>query len=304
MTRIPRRALAAAAATTASLLLAGCTSLPMVDVPSANQNSRIQYLVIHFTTVPFGTSMELLTERTDRPVSTHYLIPEPDDATYPDRELKIYRLVPEARRAWHAGRSTWGRKQSLNDSSLGIELVNLSTCRSLEPDAERQTLDLQRCDLLPFSDRQIELTIDLILDILKRHPEIDPVDVVAHSDIAPTRRFDPGPLFPWKELHDRGIGAWYDGAVAERYRRRFADEMPSRDALRRAFGAYGYTVDAQPRASLTEDDILAYVVYAFQSHFRQSRVDGRVDAETAGILWALIEKYRPRALADLDGTPE
>ncbi|MEO1084622.1 MAG: N-acetylmuramoyl-L-alanine amidase [Acidobacteriota bacterium] len=282
----------------AAALASGCAGLPTVDVPSENQNSRIQHLVFHYTTVPFDESLRLLTERTDRPVSVHYLVPEPGDPTYPSRNLKVYRLVPESQRAWHAGRSAWGRKQALNDSSLGIELVNTSTCRSRDPGAAAQTPEMQECTLVDFSEAQIELLIHLSKDILDRHPEIDPIDVVGHSDIAPMRRSDPGPHFPWERLHAHGIGAWFEDDAVQKYRRRFDDALPETGVIRRALAAYGYALDASETPEV--DDIqLRFVIRAFQMHFRPQRVDGRIDAETAARLFALLEKYRPRALEAL-----
>lgn len=282
------------------MLLTGCGSLPVVDVPSQNQNSRIQYLVLHFTAQPFDESMRLLTQRTDRPVSAHYLVPEPGDPTYPHRELNIYRLVPESQRAWHAGRSTWGRKQSLNDASIGIEIVNRSQCTSSDPDAAVQTPEMQTCTWLDYSEEQIALVIRLLQDILARHPDIDAMDVVAHSDIAPDRRLDPGPKFPWQRLHDHGIGAWYDDSTVDTYRQRFADTPPSLGLIQRGLRAYGYGLE-----DTGEHDLRTrFVVRAFQMHFRPSRMDGVVDVDTAAILFALLEKYRPRSLRELLEEPQ
>lgn len=275
-------------------LLAGCGSLPMVDMPSPNQNSRINYLVLHFTALPFDESLRLLTQRTERPVSSHYLVPEPGDASYPLQDLRIYRLVPEDRRAWHAGRSSWGGKQSLNDSSIGIEIVNQSHCESSNPEAEIQTPEMQTCTLPEFPEQQIDLVIRLSLDILARNPEIDAVDVVGHGDIAPMRRFDPGPKFPWKRLYDHGIGAWYDHNTVREYHRRFVSTPPSPGLIQRGLRAYGYQVEETGEYDLQT----RYVVRVFQMHFRPSLTDGLVDAETTAILFALLEKYRPGRLRE------
>ena len=276
-------------------LLAGCGSLPMVDVPSPNQNHRIQHLVLHFTALPFDESMRLLTQATDRPVSAHYLVPEPGDATYPHRDLRIYRLVSEDRRAWHAGRSYWGGKQALNDSSIGIEIVNQSHCKSSDPDAEVQTPEMQTCTLPDFPKQQIDLVIRLSLDILARHPDIDAVDVVGHGDIAPTRRIDPGPKFPWKRLFDHGIGAWYDEETVREHRQRLESAPPSLRLIQRALRTYGYQLE-----ETGENDLQTrYVVRAFQMHFRPSRTDGVVDVDTASILFALLEKYRPARIEEV-----
>lgn len=183
--------------------LTACTAIPVVDAPSSNYSSRIQSLVFHFTSLPFDESLNVLTEPTDVPVSVHYLVPEPGDPTYLRRDLKVYRLVPERLRAWHAGASYWRGKKGLNDTSIGIEIVNQSRCISGDPSAEIQTVAMQLCNFVEYSPEQMELVIQLSREILARNPGILPVNVVAHSDIAPTRRLDPGPLFPWKTLYDR-----------------------------------------------------------------------------------------------------
>ncbi len=267
----------------------------MVDAPSVNQNSRIQFLVLHFTSQPFDESMRLLTQRTDRPVSVHYLVPEPGDATYPRKDLRIHRLVPEHRRAWHAGQSFWNGNVALNGASIGIEVVNQSSCESTNPAAEIQTPDMQSCTFRDYPEAQIQLVIELAKDILDRHPDIDPVDVVGHSDIAPSRRLDPGPTFPWKRLYEHGIGAWYDDSTVDAYRRRFADSPPSIEVLQRGLRAYGYSV--QETGEL--DVQTRFALRAFQMHFRASSFDGLPDPESTAILFALLEKYRPRALSEI-----
>ena len=275
--------------------LMACASLPVVDSPSVNQNERIQFLVLHFTSLPFDESMRRLTERSDRPVSAHYVVPEPGDATYGPAELKIHRLVAEGKRAWHAGVSSWRGQASLNASSIGIELVNQSHCESREPGAEPQTPEMQSCLFLDFADEQIELLIELVRGILERHPDIDPVDIIAHSDVAPDRRLDPGPTFPWKRLYDNGIGAWYDDSAASKYRRLLAEEPPTFELLQRALRAYGYDVEPTGQNDLQT----RFAVRAFQLHFRPALADGVFDTETSAILFALLEKYQPRKLAQL-----
>ena len=278
------------------VLLTGCASLPMIDVPSANQNSRIQYLVLHYTSLPFDESLRLLTQRTGRPVSVHYLIPEPGEMSRAGRDLRIHRLVPEHRRAWHAGKSYWGGKHGLNDASIGIEIVNRSRCESSDPEAEIQTPEMQRCTLLDFPEAQIDLVIRLSKEILARNPDIDAIDVVGHSDIAPMRRSDPGPGFPWKRLFDHGIGAWFDDETVRDHQQRIESGPPlPLEQIQRGLGALGYRIDPTG-----ENDVpTRFVVRAFQMHFRPARTDGLVDAQTTAILFALLEKYRPRALHEI-----
>ncbi|MCY3940179.1 MAG: N-acetylmuramoyl-L-alanine amidase [Gammaproteobacteria bacterium] len=284
----------AAASLLTSFALLACSPLRFVDVESENQSSRIEHLVMHFTSVDFARSMRMLTERTQRPVSAHYLVPENGDPTYPHRRLSVYRLVDEEHRAWHAGQSHWNGDDALNASSIGIEIVNRSACSPV-PLGNEPAPPEDRCEFHDFDAEQIDLVIELVLDILERHPRIDPVDIVGHSDIAPDRRLDPGPTFPWRRLYEHGIGAWYDDDTVNRYRERFEGRPPTLTLLQRALKSYGYDVnetgehDPQTRAALV----------AFQMHFRASDWSGQPDAETAAILFALLEKYRPRALSPL-----
>jgi N-acetylmuramoyl-L-alanine amidase len=275
-----------------TVLCSGCSSLPLVDHPSRYQESRINHLVLHFTSEHFARSLELLTGRGESRVSVHYLVPAPGDDTYPERDLRVYRLVPESRRAWHAGRSYWSGTTSLNDSSIGIEIVNESACVFDDPDADAPTPDDQACTLFAYPDAQIELVIRLAADILARNEDIAPEDVVGHGDIAPTRRVDPGPLFPWKRLYDNGIGAWYDDDTVERYRRQLAAYPADILLIQQALDAYGYPIGETGEADLQT----RFVVRAFQMHFRPSDYSGYVDTETAAILFALLEKYRPARL--------
>lgn len=266
--------------------LAACVSLPVVDVASVNHNGRVNYLVLHFTSEDFAESLRLLTERTDNPVSAHYLVPEPEDPTYSAGKIRIHRLVAEQRRAWHAGRSYWAGKEALNDSSIGIEIVNQSACVDSDPDAP--VPENQTCTFHPYADAQINLVAQLIADILERHPDIDPVDIVGHADIATDRRVDPGPLFPWRRLYDQGIGAWFDEATVADFLATFRAEKPSTIEVQAALEKYGYKIELTGE----EDAQTRFVVRAFQMHFRPAGVSGRIDVETAAILYGLNLKYR------------
>ena len=269
-------------------IVAGCSPLSIIDVPSANHNSRIQYLVLHFTSEHYAESLRLLTQRTDSPVSVHYLVPEPDDDTYNRRSLDIHRLVPEQRRAWHAGKSYWAGADSLNDTSVGIEIVNRSGCVNKDPETETPAPEKQICTFLAFPDEQIDVVIRLARDILERNPDIDPVDVIGHGDIAPTRRVDPGPLFPWKRLYDNGIGAWYDDETVLKYRQLLKSDPADLRKVQRALHEYGYEIE-----ETGENDVQTrFVLRSFQMHFRPSNTSGRADGETVAILFALLEKYR------------
>ncbi len=277
------------------LFVSACSSLSVVDTPSSNQDSRIHFLVLHFTSEHFAESLRLLAEPVGRRVSVHYLVPEPGDETYTRSSLQVHQLVPEARRARHAGTSYWRGWQSLNSSSIGIEIVNRSACINKNPDAELTKPDDQECTFLAFPEEQLEMVVALTQDILARNPDIDPADIIGHADIAPNRRVDPGPLFPWKRLYEGGVGAWYDEETAGRYRRQLEEYPPDILLIQRALRAYGYRVE--PTAE--HDAQTQFAVRAFQMHFRPTGHSGQMDVESAAILFSLLDKYRGRELREL-----
>lgn len=281
-------------ATAGLLMLTACAPLRIVEVPAQVQSERIDHLVIHFTGEDYAESMRLLTQRTAIPVSAHYLIPAPGDPTYPRRGLRVHRLVDEQQRAWHAGQSYWDEATSLNARSIGIEIVNTSRCTDIDPQPEPGTPGNQRCEFHDFDPEQIELVIALSRDILERNSNIDPQDVVGHADIAPDRRVDPGPTFPWRTLYEHGIGAWPDDETVAKYLARFEARPLELKLLQRALASYGYEIDDTGE----NDPQTQFVLRAFQAHFRPSNWTGRPDVETTAILFALIEKYRPDALED------
>jgi len=224
----------------------------MIHHPSPNHEARrvdvIDMLVLHYTGMP---SAELALQRLCDPaakVSAHYLI---------DEDGTVLALVPEERRAWHAGLASWRGHTDINSRSIGIELVN--------PGHE--------FGYRPFPDAQIDALIGLAQTILARHP-IAARNVVGHSDIAPSRKSDPGELFPWPRLKSYGIGLWpFSGQEKV--------EWLPQESLRR-LAAYGYDISA-PVAAMT----------AFQRHFRPDLINGGNDPETAGRLERLLGALRP-----------
>lgn len=236
---------------------------------SSAQSSRVRHLVLHYTDSDARRSLRTLTGPR---VSSHYLVTR--EAT-----PRIYQLVDESRRAWHAGASAWGSRSNLNDTSIGIEIVN----RGPRDTPHGRTW-------MPYPAAQIDTLIALARDIIERH-DIDPVDVVGHADIAPQRKIDPGPRFPWYRLYRAGIGAWPETERVMAYQRRFMTSPPSLTQWQRALAAYGYPVDVTGRFDALTHDTLR----AFQMHFRPMCHDGYPDAHSAAILWALLEKYRPEA---------
>ncbi|MFO1086338.1 MAG: N-acetylmuramoyl-L-alanine amidase [Reyranellaceae bacterium] len=202
-------------------------------------------LVLHYTELPLAESLAVLRDDArELRVSAHYVL---------DLDGTLYRLVPEERTAWHAGRSHWRGRDALNATSIGIEIVNLHG------------------DLHDYPPRQITALIDLCHDIIGRYPAIVPRNVVGHSDIAPKRKVDPGVRFPWAALARAGIGLWPRGV-------RGSLEGDMQAALQR----FGYA----PAVDATTVDIVA----AFQRHFRPTLVDGTADDETRALLADLLDQ--------------
>jgi N-acetylmuramoyl-L-alanine amidase len=221
--------------------------LKTVEHPSPNHAPRseqpVDILVLHYTELPLKESLDILCDdKREARVSAHYVLAEDGTA---------YRLVPEDRTAWHAGKSYWRGREALNATSIGIEIVNLHGDRH------------------DYPPPQIAALIELCTGILARHPHIEPRNVVGHSDIAPQRKIDPGRRFPWKTLAAAGIGLWPTA------RRQLDGEMLP--ALQR----YGY---APPIAVPPRE-----IVKAFQRHFRPNQVDGMADPETRALLAALLD---------------
>lgn len=281
-----------------AMTLTACSGHDIIKVESANQDTRVRIVVIHHTTGNFKGSFDILTEPSGNPVSSHYLIPEPLDETYSKQDLKTYQLVEEEGRAWHAGSSYWAGKTSLNDMSIGIELVNQTYCRRstevIAPDAPDQE-PARLCFYPDFAEPQLEMLIDLLDGILKRHTEVKPTHIIGHADIAPQRKIDPGPRFPWQRLYRLGYGAWYDDDAVFRYWEQFRLELPDVQTLQTALHAYGYNIEL----SGENDEQSQNVLRAYQMHFRPWKVDGEFDAETAATLFALLEKYYPNELIKL-----
>ncbi len=276
------------------LLLAACSGV--VKIESANQNSRVDYVVIHATAENFAESVRLLTTPTGNPVSSHYLIPAENDPTYDRRRLRLHQFVDEHSRAWHAGQSYWHGETALNDRSIGIEIVNELDCVAA-PDVDLDgNPGLPQCEFPPFTEAQIDLLIELLHGIQERFPEIDPLDFVGHSDITIMHRSDPGAMFPWHRLHLAGIGAWYDEETRLRYQSRFARQPPPVDRLQDALLALGYQVETTGEL----DTQTRFAVRALQLRFRPADHSGNPDVETMAILWSLLEKYRPDELLKLD----
>ena len=238
-------------------------------------NSRVRFVVMHYTAADFKTSADLLTHGA---ASAHYLVPDPSDPSYLEtgnKDVKIFNLVDEKDRAWHAGVSSWRGRNNLNDTSIGIEIVNQA-----KDDGQGHFI------FPPFNPQQISAVKELATNIIQRYPDISPVNVVGHSDIAPGRKSDPGAAFPWKQLSEAGIGAWYDESTKAKYMTQLGQRIPARIDIIGKLKAYGYDVAGTERANGFKN-----LVRAFQLHFRPANYNGEIDVETAAILYALVEKY-------------
>jgi len=274
--------------------LSACTSPRGIE--SVNYNSRVSIVVIHHTTANFGDSLRILTEPSSNPVSSHYLIPEPDDKTYEKSRIQTYELVPESLRAWHAGTSYWAGKSGLNDQSIGIELVNQTWCHSSGMDVDPYRGNPDRICFYPdFADSQIAQLVDLLDDILERYPEIKPTNIIGHSDIAPDRKIDPGPRFPWQRLAVLGYGAWFEDETVIRYWEQFRGQPLPLANVQKALSAYGYGIEVTGE----NDEQTRNVLRAFQMHFRPMDVTSTPTLESTATLFALIEKYHPEQLDEL-----
>ena len=266
--------------------IVSCVTMPISDMPSKNFGHRVKFLVMHFTAIDYQKSVHALVD--EGGLSAHYLIPESNDPSYPNDSLEILKLVDEDKRAWHAGNSVWQGRSELNDSSIGIEIVNVPECHF---DSEAQTTsehgENRLCVFPDYDPKQIELLIALSKDILARNPDISPTRVVGHADIAPARKNDPGPRFPWFELYQAGIGAWYDNDTFEQYWQRFNQYQPNFGLVQSALRAYGYNV----LETGIRDEQTRNAISAFQMHFLPWQVTGKADSKTAAAIFALLDKY-------------
>jgi N-acetylmuramoyl-L-alanine amidase len=236
-------------------------SFKLIDRPSPNHGPRqaidgttaVRLIVLHYTGMT--TAEQALVRLTDPAahVSAHYLINDDGD---------IFSLVPEDRRAWHAGVSYWQGQRDINSLSIGIEITNPGH-------------DYGYC---AFPPAQIEAVQALVGDIMGRH-QLEADSVIGHSDIAPGRKIDPGELFPWEQLAHVGIGRWP--------RLNGTKHLISHAQAMTLLSRIGYAVPLSPELGA---DVLADpsdVIAAFQRHYRPRRIDGVLDTETLSLIQEL-----------------
>ncbi len=246
----------------AAALLAACAS-PTLQIDrthvSQNQDSRVQFLILHYTAIDFEKSMKVLTS--GGKVSAHYLVEE--------RPAKVYQLVDENNRAWHAGVSFWAGATNLNSSSIGIEIVNTGFTET--PMGRVYT---------PYPQDQIDQVLALSKQIVARH-HIRSDRILGHNDIAPGRKQDPGPMFPWKQFADAGLIPWPDAAQVQIKQAIYQlAPVPDVSWFQQRLAQIGYQT---PRTGLF-DVATREVISTFQMKYRPSNYSGEMDAETAALL--------------------
>ncbi len=164
-------------------------------------NPKIKYIIIHYTeTDSLLEAIEILCSP-KRKVSCHYVL---------DKDGSIYNLINDSKRAWHAGVSFWKKIKNLNNSSIGIEVVNKGELKKEE-----------------YTKPQIESLINLLKFLKKKH-QIKKENFLGHSDVAPSRKIDPGVFFPWKKLSDSSLGNWFE---VEGSNKNFYQELNGNDFL-------------------------------------------------------------------------
>jgi N-acetylmuramoyl-L-alanine amidase len=232
--------------------------------PSPNHGERAgerkpEIILLHYTGMGSADGALDWLCREESQVSCHYFVHE---------DGRVLQLVPESRRAWHAGAGSWEKEGDVNSRSIGIEIANAGHPGGL-PD---------------FPEAQIEAVIELCRDCGDRWA-IEPARVLGHSDIAPVRKVDPGEKFPWGKLHAAGVGHWVEptAITGGRFFQKGDVGQPI-EALQSMLSLYGYGTEINGEFS----DRLEGELIAFQQHFRQERVDGIADFSTIDTLHRLL----------------
>jgi N-acetylmuramoyl-L-alanine amidase len=236
--------------------------MKVIEAPSPNFDPRTappDMIVLHYTGMPTGEEAIARLRDPEAKVSSHYVVEE---------DGRVFALVPEERRAWHAGVSYWRGRRNVNGDSIGIEIVN--------PGHE--------WGYRKFPKAQVDAVIELVGDIRTRWT-IEDRDIVGHADVAPARKEDPGEQFPWERLAKAGHGLWVKAPPAPGAPIGEGEEGAAVFALQAGFTRLGY--DLPPTGEFDADT--AAVVRAFQRHWRQSKVDGIADGETRAQLIALLK---------------
>jgi N-acetylmuramoyl-L-alanine amidase len=235
--------------------------MDLIEAPSPNFDARVRppdMILLHYTGMRTGEAAIARLRDPEAKVSAHYLVEE---------DGRVFSLVPEERRAWHAGSSFWKGERDINGASIGVEIVN--------PGHE--------FGYRAFPDVQVDTVIALVADIRTRWSVAD-ARILGHADVAPDRKEDPGELFPWRRLAEAGHGLWAEPPPAPGPPLAEGEEGAGVFALQAGLARLGY--DSPP--SGTYDGATAAIVRAFQRHWRPARVDGMADGETRARLIALL----------------
>jgi N-acetylmuramoyl-L-alanine amidase len=240
-------------------------TLRIIEAPSPNFNERLHpvgMLVLHYTGMKDGASALARMRDPASEVSAHYMVEE--DGT-------VFALVPEEKRAWHAGRSWWRGEEDINSRSIGVEIVNGG----------------HEFGLPPYPDIQIAAVVELCQAIVRRW-SIPQTRIVAHSDIAPGRKEDPGERFPWNRLAQAGVGLWPAKSRPEPWMMHGAspgDAGLTVERFQRDLAAIGYRIEITGKFG----ESTAVVVRAFQRRWRQHSITGEGDSETIALAHAVAE---------------
>jgi N-acetylmuramoyl-L-alanine amidase len=279
------------------------------------QEDVIQFLVLHYTQVPVSTTLGIFTNNPEltkpdadffaglttdpvalcnNKVSAHYVISE---------EGITYQLVDEELVAFHAGVSYWSGIQNINNNSIGIELENVGYDWAHEVVSARAVkINGSEKTWCQFAETQIEQTIALCHKIIEKY-NIKPYNIVGHSDIACSRKYDPapfsrkydpGPLFPWQLLAKLGIGIWYDVSESTITANNLPEDRV--EWMLNKLSEFGY--DCSPLAEQDDRRMLHTIIQSFQMHFRPNNIDGDIDLECMQIIDSLCKRKHAYDLQD------
>jgi len=246
-------------------LLAGCATVPPEgprldhSLTARAQSERIKYVILHYTVSDLPRSINTLAHGTQ--VSAHYLLTDTNPPFF-------YTLVDESRQSNHAGLSSWKIYNQLNSASIGIEIVNPGFKETPEGRV-----------YAPFQQAQVDQLILLLKDIVKRH-NIAPGNILGHNDIAPQRKQDPGPAFPWKQLADAGLIPWPEASRVASRLPGYQEQLPEMLWFQRKLAEIGYAVPQTGEL----DQATRNVISVFQTKYRPALFDGTPDAETAAMI--------------------
>ena len=233
--------------------------------------AQVAYLLFHYTVFDLERTLKVFNDPACK-VSAHYVV---------SLEGDVHETVPETRAAWHAGLSSWGGQESLNGQSIGIEIIN-DGYRERDDQDPGQVVQGDDREWYSYTEAQVEALERLSKEIINRHG-IRPENVVGHSDVAPLRKLDPGPLFPWQELARRGVGRWYDLRKTDS-----SNHIPAiGSGEERAWAAEKLEMVGY---ALPNEEAFGQVVRAFHMHFRPTNICEELNEESLSILAALTQK--------------